>query len=469
MRSMKHALPIAFVALAMSACGTLAPAYKRPAAPVPQTWPQGAAYPAASGPETAAPPDWRATFTDARLQALIATALRENRSLRAAVADVAAARAQYDVQRASLLPTVNASGQATYARSPVPSPSGGLAGQESHGFTAGLGVSAYELDLFGRQRSLSNAAFEQYLATDEGRRAAQLAVVSEVASDYIALAADRALLQLAIQTQGSGQESLDLTQRRFQEGVSSELDVRQAQTVVEQARADVARYTAAAARDKNALDLAVGASVDDAQTAQTMEEVFAGLAEVPAGLKSDILLLRPDVLQAEHQLRAANANIGAARAAFFPSITLTGAVGQASTSLTGLFSSGVSTWSFIPAINLPIFDAGRNRANLRLTEAQRDAAVAQYEGAIQTAFRETADALADRAGTQRQLAAQQALVEASEAAFRLATARYQRGVDPYLTTLESQRQLYLVEQALILVELARAQNTVALYRSLGGQ
>jgi multidrug efflux system outer membrane protein len=460
---------IALTALSLSACGTLAPHYERPAAPVPATWPQGQAYPAASGPETAAPPDWRATFTDARLQGLIQTALGENRSLRAAVADVAAARAQYDVQRSSLLPTVSATGQATYARAPVPDATGKLVGQESHGFTAGVGVSAYELDLFGRQRSLSNAAFEQYLATDEGRRAAQLAVISEVANDYIALAADRALLQIAVQTQGAGQESLDLTQHRFQEGVSSELDVRQAQTIVEQARADVARYTAAAARDKNALELAVGAPVDDASTVQTMEEVFAGLAEVPAGLKSDILLLRPDVLQAEHQLRAANANIGAARAAFFPSITLTGGVGQASSSLGGLFSNGVSTWSFIPAISLPIFDAGRNSANLRLTKAQRDAAVAQYEGAIQTAFREVADALADRAGTERQLEAERALVEASAGALRLATARYQRGTDPYLTTLESQRQLYVVEQGLVLVELARAQNTVALYRSLGGQ
>lgn len=462
---MRTILPLALAALALSACGTLAPDYHRPDAPVPAAWPQGAAYPAPTGPETVAPPGWRATFTDPRLQGLIETALSQSRPLRAAVADVAAARAQFEAQRANLFPTVTGSAQAAYTRAPV----AGVGGVESHAYSANIGVSAYELDLFGKQRSLSTAAFEQYLATDEGRRAAQLALISEVAADYLALAADRDLLQLAIQTQGSGQETLDLTQRRFENGVSSELDVRQAQTVVEQARADVARYTTAVAQAKNALELAVGAPVDDARTAQSLRDVTPGLADVPAGLKSDVLLLRPDVQQAEHRLKAANANIGAARAAFFPSITLTGAVGQASTSLGGLFSGGSTTWSFLPQISLPIFDAGRNRANLRFSQAERDAATAQYEGAIQTAFREVADALADRAGTERQLDAQRALADASSAALRLATARYQRGTDPYLTTLVQQRQLYVSEQALILVELARAQNTVDLYRTLGGQ
>lgn len=463
---MRIALPSLLVAaLALSACGTLAPDYHRPAAPVPATWPQGQAYPTAAGPETAAPPQWRATFTDARLQGLIETALSQSRPLRVAVANVAAARAQYDAQHASLFPTVTASAGAAYSRANIP----GAGTVDSHSYSANIGVSAYELDLFGKQRSLSTAAFEQYLATDEGRRAAQLAVISEVASDYLALAADRDLLALAIQTQGSGQETLDLTQRRFENGVSSELDVRQAQTTVEQARVDVARYTAAAAQARNALELAVGAPVDDAHTARSLRDAMPGLAEVPAGLKSDVLLLRPDVLQAEHQLKSANANIGAARAAFFPSITLTGAVGQASTSLGGLFSGGTTAWSFLPQISLPIFDAGRNRANLRLSQAERDAAVAQYEGAIQTAFREVADALADRAGTERQLDAQKALTDAADGALRLAVARYQRGTDPYLTTLISQRQLYVAEQVLILVELARAQNTVDLYRTLGGQ
>jgi multidrug efflux system outer membrane protein len=462
---MKRTLLLMAAALGLSACGTLAPAYHRPVAPVPATWPQGAAYPAPSGPETAAPPAWRATFTDAKLQGLIETALSQSRPLRTAVADVAAARGQYEAQRASLFPTVAASAQAAYARSPT----SGTSAVETHAYTADIGVSAYELDLFGKQRSLTQAAFEQYLATEEGRRSAQLAVISEVAADYLALAADRDLLQAAIQTQGASQETLDLTRRRFEGGVSSELDVRQAQTTVEQARADVARYTAAAAQAKNALDLAVGAPVEDARTPRSLQEAMAGLAEVPAGLKSDVLLLRPDVLQAEHRLKAANADIGAARAAFFPSITLTGAVGRASDSLGGLFSNGVGTWSFAPRISLPIFDAGRNRANLHISEAERDAATAQYELAIQTAFREVADALAGRAGTERQLAAEQALVEASAAALSLATARYERGTDPYLTTLIAQRELYAAEQALILVQLARAQNTVDLYRTLGGR
>jgi multidrug efflux system outer membrane protein len=473
---------LASTALALSACGTLAPAYHRPVAPVPANWPQGEAYPAPSGPEVAQPPAWKTTFTDAKLQGLIDTALTQNRTLRAAVADVAAARAQYDVQRANLLPTVNATAGAVYSKEPLTST--GLPGTtgstgaaaaatpraiETHAFTAGLGVTDYELDLFGKQRSLSQAAFEQYLATDEGRSAAQLSLVAEVANAYLTLAADRTLLSLAKETQRSGDETLNLTQHRFENGIASQLDVSQAQTIVQQARADVARYTAAAARDKNALDLAVGAQVDESRTPATIDEASAGLADVPAGLSSQILLSRPDVLQADHSLRSANANIGAARAAFFPSITLTGQAGVASSSLSGLFNNPIGVWSFAPAITLPIFDAGRNSANLRVTKAQKDSAVAQYEAAVQAAFRDVADGLADRAGTMRQLDAEQALVKASADALRLSTARYERGVDPYLTTLDSQRQLYAVQQALIAVQLARAQNTVTLYKALGGQ
>ena len=274
---------------------------------------------------------------------------------------------------------------------------------------------------------------------------------------------------MALDTQKSGDETLSLTRHRFDNGISSELEVSQAQTIVEQARADVARYTAAAARDRNALDLAVGTAVDDAATPSNLTEASAGLADVPAGLSSDILLLRPDVLQAEHTLKSDNADIGAARAAFFPSITLTGQVGQASAALSGLFRNGATAWSFAPAIHLPIFDAGRNSANLRLTKAQRDAALARYEGAIQAAFRDVADGLADRVGTERQLEAQTALADAAANALRLSTARYNAGTDPYLTTLDSQRQFYAAQQALVQVQLARALNTVTLYKALGGQ
>lgn len=463
---MKTLLPVLSTAALLSGCVSLAPHYDRPAAPVPATWPQGAAYPAPESQAQVAPPQWRATFTDQRLQGLIQTALTQNRTLRAAVADVAAARAQYQVQRASLFPTVDASGGASYVHAPTVTSAKAVT---THSFSLGLGVTAYELDLFGKQRSLSNAAFEQYLATDEGRRSAQLSIITEVANAWLTLAADRTALNVALATQKSGDETLTLTRRRFDSGVSSELEVSQAQTVVEQARADVARFTAAAAKDKNALDLAVGAPVDEAATAGDINEAMGALAEVPAGLSSEILLLRPDVLQAEHGLKAANANIGAARAAFFPSITLTGQAGQASGSLSGLFNSSSSIWSFTPAITLPIFDAGRNIANLKVTKAQKESAVAQYEGAVQAAFRDVADGLADRAGTERQLQATQALADASANALRLSTARYERGTDPYLTTLDSQRQLYAAQQALVAVQLARAQNTVTLYKALGGQ
>lgn len=463
-------------ALGLGACASMAPAYYRPPAPVPTTWPQGEAYPAASGAESEAPPAWRETFTDAKLQGLIEIALGQNRSLRAAIADVAAARAQYDVQRASLLPTVGANAGATYSQQPVQTTttSGGVTTPATTSlrtdyYSLGAGVAAYEFDLFGKQRSLSDAAFEQYLSTAEGRRAVQLSVISEVAADYLNLAADRSLLALADDTVRSGDETLKLTRSRFDNGISSQLEVSQADTVVQQARADVARYAAAAARDKNALDLAVGAVVEDDHTPASLAEASAGLAEVPAGLQSSVLLQRPDVLQAEHVLRAANANIGTARAAFFPSITLTGNVGLASPSLSGLFKGGAGAWSFGPAISLPIFDAGRNAANLRLTKADRDASLARYEQAIQAAFRDVADALADRAGAARQLEAQQALVAASADALRLSTARYERGAFDYLTTLNSQRQLYAVQQALIAVELARAQNTVTFYKAMGGQ
>ena len=460
--------PFAVLALTgglLAGCATLEPAYQRPAAPIPAAFPQGGPYAAVQ--PAATPPaqtSWKSVFGDPKLQGLIETALTQNRDLRAAVANVQAAHAQFEVQRSQLLPTVEASGSATYAREP------GITGAhvDTHSFSAGIGVASYELDLFGRLRSLSKAAFEQYLATDEGRQAAQLTLVAEVAEAYLTLAGDRSLLAVSVQTQTSGQESLDLAQRRLDAGVASGLDVDQARTVVEQAKANVAAYTVQAAQAKNALDRLVGQVVTEDRTPRGLEETMASFAEVPAGASSDILLSRPDVLQAEHTLRAANADIGAARAAFFPSITLTGEAGTLSPNLSGLLKGSNSVWSFGPAINLPIFTGGRNQANLKVSQAQRDAAVATYEGAIQTAFRETADALALRGGSAAQLAAQQALVEASADALKLSTARYEQGSDTYLNTLEAQRTLYGAQLGLVTIELARTNNLVDLYRALGG-
>jgi multidrug efflux system outer membrane protein len=449
----------------LAGCGTLEPAYHRPAPPVPAVFPQGAPYASAQpGAVPAAQVAWRSVFTDPKLQGLIETGLAQNRDLRAAIANVEAAHAQFEVQRSQLLPSVNAEGSLTRARAPGPTG----AHVETTTFSAGVGVSAYELDLFGRLRSLSKAAFEQYLASEEGRRAAQLSLVAEIAEAYLTLAGDRSLLAVSRATEKSGQDTLDLTERRLDAGVASGLDVAQARTVVQQARASAAAYAVAAAQAKDALDLLVGRTVPEDRTPAGLEPIVASFVEPPAGLSSQVLLSRPDVLEAEHQLRAANADIGAARAAFFPSITLTGQAGSISPTLSGLFKGSSSVWSFAPAINLPIFTGGRNRANLRYSQATRDAAVAAYEGAVQSAFREVADALAQRGGSAEQFAAQQALVQASTEALTLSTARYEQGSDTYLNTLESQRTLYAAQLGLVSIELNRTLSLVELYRALGG-
>lgn len=454
----------------LSGCN-LAPIYHRPAAPIPATWPVGAPYPAAqAGTQGAAPAavaDWRTLFTDPKLIGLIQSALTENRDLRATVANVQVARAQFQAQRSNLFPSLNAGASATWSRTPAIPPLTGHV--QTRDIEAGLSVPAWEIDLFGRERNLTRAAFEQYLGTEAGRDAAQLSLVAEVANGYLTLAADRSLLKIAQQTQASSETSLNLTQSRFRDGVASELDVSQAQTVVQQARADAARYAIAAAQAKNALDLLVGRTVTDAETPADLAETAASFRPPPVGVRSDVLLLRPDVLQAEHNLRAANADIGAARAAFFPSITLTGSAGQASTALSGLFHGENSSWSFGPAVTLPIFAGGRNLANLRGARASRDVAVAQYQGAIQAAFRDVADALAARVGLAEELSAQQALVNAASTALTLSTARYNRGVDPYLNTLEAQRTLYAAQQGLANIQLAETSNVVAVYQALGGR
>jgi multidrug efflux system outer membrane protein len=460
-------------AAALLAGCSLAPAYHRPVAPIPATWPAGAPYAAPTSPPAAAAApaavaDWRTLFTDPKLIAVIETALSENRDLRATVANVRAARAQFEAQRSTLFPTLQAGASATYSRTPAP----GGGHVETRELAAGLSVPAvpaWELDLFGRQRNLSRAAFEQYLATDEGRQAAQLSLIAETANAYLALAANRSLQKISQATQQSSETTLGLTQSRFDAGVASELDVSQAQTVVQQARADSARFAIAAAQAKNALDLLVGRTLPEAQTPADLAETAPSFRQIPVGVRSDVLLLRPDVLQAEHGLRAANADIGAARAAFFPSISLTGSAGGASSALSGLFRGENSSWSFTPAIVLPIFTGGLNLANLRGAGANRDAAVAQYQGTIQAAFRDVADALAARGGLAEQLSAQTALVGAADNALRLSTVRYQRGVDTYLNTLVAQRTLYVAQQGLVNVQFSDVANLVTLYQALGGR
>ncbi|HJV28841.1 MAG TPA: AdeC/AdeK/OprM family multidrug efflux complex outer membrane factor [Aromatoleum sp.] len=459
-------LTVALAATLAGAC-TLIPDYLRPAAPVPAAFPDAATTAPVANAPAAGAIAWRDYFADSRLRELIDLALQNNRDLRVAALNIEKARAQYGIQRADLFPSIGASAGETAQRLPGDLSRSGEP-TTSRQFSATVGFSAYELDFFGRIRSLNEQALEQYLGTEEARRSAQISLVAEVATDWLRLAADRDRLALARSTLGTRQKSLDLTQRSFDVGATSALDLRQAQTLFESARADVARYTALVAQDQNALALVVGAPLPPQLMPDALADTVATVAELPAGVPSEVLTRRPDVLQAERQLRAANANIGAARAAFFPRITLTASAGTASSTLDGLFQSGSGSWSFIPQITLPIFEAGRLNASLDVAKVQRDINVAQYEKAIQSAFREVADALADRATLTEQLDARRKLVAATEESFRLSEARYKAGIDSYLGLLDAQRNLYSAQLDLISVRQSDAANRVTLYRALGG-
>jgi len=460
------ALAMALVAaLALPGC-SLAPVYHRPAAPVAQDWPQAA--PAANaGARPLADIAWRDYFADQRLRQVIALALANNRDLRVSVLNIEKARTQYGINRAALLPTVSATAGQNAARTPSNMSANGEA-VVNRQYNSGLSMSSYELDFFGRVRNLSEAALERYLGTEEARRAQQISLVAEVANAYLTLAADQQLLKLAEDTLASQLATYNLSKRRFDSGVSSGLDMYEAQTSVEAARNDVAAYTAQVALDQNALTLLAGASVPADLLPQGEIGAVTQLADLPAGLPSTVLQSRPDVLQAERTLRAANADIGVARAAFFPSITLTASAGSASDRLSGLFKGGSGAWSFMPQLNLPLFDGGVNRANLDIAKAERDIAVAQYEKAIQTAFREVADALAQRATLDQRIAAEDALVAAAGKSFRIHEGRYRAGADSYLDALVSQRALYAAQQNLIRTRLAKSGNAVTLYKVLGG-
>ncbi len=462
-------LLIVVALLGLAGCTTLAPDYTRPAAPVSAAWPSGPAYKESAAPATgvaAADLAWRDFFVDAGLRKVIELALVNNRDLRLAALTIEKTRALYQIQRAGLFPTVNASGIGGEQRLPAGVSTTGES-MVARQYEVNLGFSSYELDFFGRIRSLKDQALEQYLASEQARRSTQITLVGEVANTYLTLAADRQYLKLAQDTLRSQEASYTLIQRRLAVGVSSELDLRQAQTRVEAARVDIARYIGRVAQDENALALLVGSPVPEEFLPTELGTVSA-LKELSAGLPSEVLQRRPDILQAENQLKAANANIGAARAAFFPRITLTSAFGTTSSDLSGLFGSGSASWIFAPRITLPIFDGGRNRANLEVAEADRRIALVQYEKAIQSAFREVADALAQRGTVGDQLAAQQSLVDATSRNYSLAEARYQRGIDSFLPVLDAQRALYGAQQGLIAVRLAQQTNGVTLYKVLGG-
>jgi multidrug efflux system outer membrane protein len=465
----------ALAPILLSAC-SLEPRYRAPPLPVAEQWPipavtvpdQPAMAPGVARTELAARDvGWREFFADAHLQALIAQALENNRDLRVAVLNVESARAQYRIQRAAQLPSIDASGAFTRERIP-PALAEGFPATITQDYDVSVGVSAFEIDLFGRVRSLSHAALETYLSQEESRRGAQLALISEIADAYLTLAADRDLQRLAASTLQSQQASYTLTQKTYEAGGVSGLDLAEARSTVEAARVDAARFDGNVAQDIDALTLLVGATPDPALLPQGLGSGVTGPGALPAELPSTVLLRRPDVLAAEHTLRSANANIGAARAAFFPSIDLTANVGSASEQLSGLFKAGTGAWTFAPQVTIPIFEGGRLRGNLAAARAAQGVALAQYEKSIQAGFREVADALALSDSLVRQREAEQALAEATARAYQLSQQRYHAGRDSYLNVLDAQRSDYAAEQGLITVRLAEQQNRVTLYRALGG-
>ena len=463
MNDMKRLTPLV-LALALTGCVNLAPKYERPAAPV------AGAFPTVEGTvssgntvanEAPANIAWQRFFTDPRLQQLISLALANNRDLRVSVLNIEQARAAYQIQRAAQLPTVSAVANENRVTT------GGKDNAVTTTYQAGFAMSAFEIDLFGRVRNLSQAALSQFLATEEARKTVQISLIAQVANTYLTFLADEELLSLTQQTLRTREESLRLTRLRFDNGVSSKLDLQQAVSLVEQARTTQAQAQRQRAQDLNLLTLLVGQPIPDNLPAGATLAT-TNLPDLPAGLPSDLLVARPDIRAAEQQLIAANANIGAARANYFPRISLTATAGSVSNELSGLFKSGTYGWTFSPQALLPIFDYGARRAGVESAKAGRDIAVAQYERSIQTAFREVADALAGQATYSEQLRAQQAVAAAETDRFNLSDLRYRSGTASYLDLLDAQRSLFTAQQQAIQANLLRLQNQVTLYRVLGG-
>jgi multidrug efflux system outer membrane protein len=449
---------------------TMAPEYTRPQAPVSTNWPSGPAYQERNNSLSdtkAVDLPWQEFFIDQQLQKLIALALGNNRDLRIAALNIERSQAQYRIQRADLLPAVNATAGGSGQRIPETLSNNGQA-ETTHQYNVGLGVSSYELDLFGRIQSLKDQALAQYLATGQTQRTVQISLVAEVATTYLNLAADRERLKLAHDTLKTQQATCQMMQRRFELGASSELDLQQAQTRVDAARIDIAHYTTLVAQDENGINLVVGSSVPAELLPQSLSNTLTAMQDISPGLPSEVLLQRPDILAAENLLQGFNANIGAARAAFFPRITLVGSLGLGSDELSGLFQSGSGAWAFSPKIELPIFDTGARSAQLKVAEVDRDIAVARYEKTIQNAFREVADALAQRGTIDEQVAAQQSLTDTTARSLHLSQVRYEKGIDSYLSELDAQRSLYSAQQGLINSRLTRLLNLVTLYKVMGG-
>lgn len=456
---MKYNLLTLSLAAALAGC-SMVPGYQQPAAPFAASWEQDASA-------NAQVPDWQQFYRDANLQRLISTALEHNRDLRVAALNVEAFRAQYRIQRSALFPSVDASGSGTHQRIPDKASATGSA-YTSHQYSAAIGVSAWELDFFGRVRSLKDSALQSYFASEQARRGAELSLVSSVAIAWFTLQADHQSLQLAEATLQTYQDSQRLIELSHEAGVASALELQQARTATDGARVVVAQNQRQLAQSRNALQLVLGAPLPELDEQAAARGSQNALAELPVVLPSELLQRRPDIMQAEHQLKAANANIGAARAAFFPSISLTATAGSLSGELSDLLGSGTGTWLFQPQIRLPIFNAGRLKASLEYSEIQKNIQVAQYESAIQTAFQEVADGLVARTTYAAQLAAQDELLTSSQNYLDLADRRYREGIDNQLTLLDAQRLNFSAKQQKIQTLLARQISEVNLYKALGG-
>lgn len=449
----------AFLALIATGCTTMEPKYTRPQASIPASWPIGDPYLAQA--EVGLPVlDYKQVFQDSRLQMLISEGLANNRNLMTAAANIEAAREQYNIQRAQLLPTVNASAAATV--------SGNGKGDTTAQYNAGISVPSFELDLFGRIRSLTHAELARFLATEAGARETRLTLVADIANAWLQYAADSSLRALAEQTATAAQKSVDLTRFRLQGGIAPRTDLEQAIQTLSTAQADVARERTAVAQDLNALQLLIGTPVTPTLLSGSIDDAFGKIVPVPAGLDSYVLLRRPDVVQAEYNLRAENAQIGAARAALFPRITLTGLLGFASSALLKLFTGGAFGWSAGANATYTIFQSGAGHANVRLSEAQRNAAIATYQGTIQTAFREVSDALARRGTINDEIGARERQQAATADTYLLTEDRYRAGIDPYLNVLTAEQSYYSAQQSMVSIKLTAAQSLVNIYQTIGG-
>lgn len=443
---------------------TMAPTYARPDLPIPNTYP-------ASGEVTegrdAELPGWKGFFKDAPMRRVIELALANNRDLRVSMLNIEKTRAQYRIQRADLLPTINAAGSANNQHLPASVSGTGVKGVTRQ-YSASLGFSAFELDLFGRIRSLTEQALENYYSVEEEARSAQLSLIAETAAMYLQLVADREVYDLTQATADNRRKTFELIQQKFEVGVASDLDVSQAQTILDEAMVSLAAAATQVGQDENYLALLMGHSLPaELPMVRRLAQVDS-MADVPEGLPSALLARRPDVLAAEHTLLGANANIGAARANFFPTITLTGDLGKMSAEYNNLWDAGSRAWSFLPQITLPIFDMGRNKATLDVAETDRDIAVARYEKAIQAAFREVADTLVQRANIGNQMTAQESLVAATNRSVAHANTRYGVGVGNFIDLLDAERSLYTARSGLISARLLRETNALTLYKALGG-